>query len=651
MKSIEEKVINKVLGTSIFDKIPEDVQNVLIKRIQKATIPYFTRNKHFLKSAVTIPRTFTGKGSTPRIILNPKGINIEDINNPDSSELLDGVVNTFTNILKEKYPINVPGNPKTVIAFSGGGIKGCFEAGALYYLSKIWDQLNVIGVVGASTGAINALVVSESGKFAASKIVDFYLAAESWRDFFNEEEWYRDLRITFQTLGIKFDLIEMSVDYGAFLDEWRDRVGNTALSAIFGAVTILLKNIIEAVIKIRDAVVNLKEIFKNILNAGGIINLDPLIDTISNQIDFTKIGQEIALRMYMVRYEDGLLYYMDEKGDIYNRDGTIQREYYGSKYHLLKTGVRASASIPVFIPATGFKLSEDGTEKDFFIDGGVRENMPLQGAKEMGAEQIISIVCAHPTPDYWETNPKFVENGSVMSYKEIPPFFLKNLLRTLEIFQCESVFNEINPPYGFNDDIKRVPIYAHEKVIDGFDLDPGLVRINIEDGYMAAYDSINYNWGEITEYDAEVLEWYRLMITGTRKKIWELEKNDLIVSIPRQIGPGGATSSWTGGAPTVNGDTLKQIRAFKYVVLSNVLARYNWTNENPECLPIKIVGSNGQETSIHSWWEGWERHGLPKMYKEVLETSPWDNPWNEFKISSGVVPAISGDQRPHTDLF
>jgi len=417
MKSIEKKVLDKLVGSNNFDKLPEDIKEILERKAKEAIKEYKSKAKREM----------------------------------DPDEIVDGFVDgidkTHKDILKKREP-EIPSElpedlrvyPKTVLALSGGGIKGCYEVGALYYLSKIWDKLNVIGVCGTSTGAMNALVVSESGKFAASKLASQYLGADNYWSFFKDEQQYQALKTYLATLGVKFDLIEM-LEFGMapnieglkdlFMDIIKPFLVGTGIKAVSKLFNPLIPFSIPFFIGLGITLKRIKEVgpiigaaleaLQKVLKSGGFLNLNPSIEVLSAQVDFNRVGQ-IPLRMYMVQYEDGKLYYMDQEGKLHNRSGGVI-EYPGDRVSLLKNGVRASASIPFFFPATGFIRKEGSQERDFYIDGGVRENMPLLGAKEMGAERIISMVCAFTEPERWEYATALPIGGDMMQVDQPPPFF------------------------------------------------------------------------------------------------------------------------------------------------------------------------------------------------------------------------------------
>ncbi|MHA2601726.1 MAG: patatin-like phospholipase family protein [Candidatus Thorarchaeota archaeon SMTZ1-83] len=647
-RSLAEKLLERRIGKDVYGRVTGEVRNALTEKIRKAFVRY-------AEDRIPDSDSQTLSGIEEAISLKFKESEYGKL----SDEVIRYAIPPALQKLRDKFKGR---RPKTIIALSGGGIKGCFQAGALYYLSSIWDSLNITGVVGASTGAINALVVSESGKDAASKILGLYLSAQHYLDLFGEEVWYQNFKNLLSEGGIEIDLISRSGSVG----------GGREIGATIGGHLALTFLMPFGFVKTLKSLLAVKMAMEQIEVAKGILNLDPIIETVSDGINLDNVGKVCPLRMYMVRYVDGEICYMDHGGKVYNRIGELQTQYdYEglTKSHRLKLGARATASIPVFLPAIGIPLKEMQLTSDYFIDGGVRENMPLLGAKEMGAELIISIVCALATPSTTSLEP---EVGAVLGQ----PGIFESLGRTIELFQHESLCNEIGydsdlvMPYGFNDDIHRIPIHAEMKVLDGFGLDPGLVRINVDDGYMAAWDSMNYYY--FKDIDAQVfdrLNDYRIIITGLRKEIWGLEilcvmlvssedaaARAALAAAREAAAAGAGVEAEEAASTTVVASfpvlfyegIVKRIRSLKKTVFDATMARYEFSGNKAACLPVKIVGTNNMETSIHSWWKEWERHN-PNVLPYDAAHTVYPDPWGELPTENGTI--LEAEDPPHTDVF
>ncbi|MFX0045207.1 MAG: patatin-like phospholipase family protein [Candidatus Hermodarchaeota archaeon] len=654
-ESLAEKLLERKIGKDVYGRVSGEVREALAEKIRKACARY---------AEDKIP------DSDSQTLLEIEDAISLKFKESDYGKLSDELVRYAIPPAIQKIRDKFKGRrPKAVIALSGGGIKGCFQAGALYYLSSIWDKMDVVGVTGTSTGAINALVISDSGKEAASKILGLYLSAQHYLDLFDEEVWYQDFKAYLAKFSeisgveVELDLIAMGGSFDANFGQLiAQAINGVFLSGPLKWFTIALTAV---------QIYNLVQAFKQLEIAKGILNLDPIIETISREIELDNVGRTCPLRMYMVRYEDGEICYMDHDGKVYNRVQQYQDQYnYGSlgKSKLLRLGARATAAIPVFLPAIGIPLNEPVTASDFFIDGGVRENMPLLGAKEMGAELIISISCALTTPK----KPVGQTEPGVLGQ----PGLFENLGKTIELFQAESLCNEIGfdndlvMPYGFNDDIHRIPIHAEMRVLDGFALDPGLVRINVDDGYMAAWDAMNYYYfKDIDIQTLDRLNYLRTIITGTRKEIWGLEilcvmlvssedaaARAALAAVREAAAAGAGVEAEEAASTTVVASfpvlfyegIVKRIRSLKKTVFDAAMARYEFSGNKAACLPVKIVGTNNMETSIHSWWKEWERHN-PNVLPYDAAHTVYPDPWGELPTENGTI--LEAEDPPHTDVF
>jgi predicted acylesterase/phospholipase RssA len=72
----------------------------------------------------------------------------------------------------------IPSQNLTAIIPSGGGAKGKFEVGALFYIREIWNSVQPRIVCGASVGAINGVAIAESNNDSAG--------IDSWED---DNDW------------------------------------------------------------------------------------------------------------------------------------------------------------------------------------------------------------------------------------------------------------------------------------------------------------------------------------------------------------------------------------------------------------------------------------------------------------------------------
>ncbi|MBE2222596.1 MAG: patatin-like phospholipase family protein [Anaerolineae bacterium] len=484
--------------------------------------------------------------------------------------------------------------PQTVLCLSGGGLKGAFEVGALYYLTKHWDKLNIVGVLGTSTGAINALTIAAKKDKAAELLVDSYLEAENTSSFFMETPEYSAFKMQLAAARIKIDLLKMDFDLPPELEELNNKDYPKRIRGLIDLLTILSF--------LTSKGETLTNAISKLNGVKGIINANPAFSRIETQIaKDLENGHLLPLRMYMVQYDDGDLYYMDESGHVFQDTSGQEVKYaIGGRKDELIEGAKASSAIPFFFEPRRFERTGKGGV-DYFIDGGVRETMPLKGAKEMleqvageHPKRIISIVCSLPDVSPMTKAPN--------------PFSV--VMRTLSVFQSEALINEIAPSNGFNDSIERVNIFSETPVIsdvNSLDLDKGLIRILLDDGYMSAWETMNLkdcmetdDPDEINRVNA-ILE-SRKAITELRMKIWNKERSIDYKAPPIGPAPDIEYPTWR-----LNKNFIISVRKHKYELLEIMEDRVRKAENDLSCLPEIKVGGKVKST-FRDWHTKFEHH-------------------------------------------
>lgn len=92
-----------------------------------------------------------------------------------------------------------------------------------------------------------------------------------------------------------------------------------------------------------------------------------------------------------VDLHDGkLVYYQTGQKPIASDDVVVQVE----NRDQLVNAIHASASFPVFMPPVA--NTRPGTNKDTYVDGGVREYVPIEIAIDAGADEIVAIILSPP---------------------------------------------------------------------------------------------------------------------------------------------------------------------------------------------------------------------------------------------------------------
>ena len=336
------------------------------------------------------------------------------------------------------------------IAFvlSGGGTQGSFEVGVLRYL---YDDLKVRPaiLVGSSVGAIIAAKLAEgddeaTGRRAIDELEAIVRGLRSNDDFWVTEPWLDKLRsqVTWAS-----DLRGRAGEHGTAGSQAR---------VVMRMLSELVRNPPEA-----DGTI---DALRQSLRAKSLLRMDPIRAIVESQIDPERIRTSgLTLRVGAVSLRSGELRYIDEAGRMYERDGQALDVPPVS----LREAVLASASIPVVFPPT-----ELGGE--LYVDGGVREILPLSLAfNQLGAGHIFAVVASAPGVDVWEDSG---DRGLLEIARRV----------SADIGPDEILRKEITPPRGWG---RRVTVIVPEfDVHDALTVDPELIAVSIDYGYMRAAD-------------------------------------------------------------------------------------------------------------------------------------------------------------------
>ncbi len=169
-----------------------------------------------------------------------------------------------------------------------------------------------------------------------------------------------------------------------------------------------------------------------------------------------------TLRIAMVALESGALRFMREDGALVDREGTLV----DAGPHPLATGVLASCSIPAV-----FRPVPLGAET--YVDGGVRENLPAQLAIEhLGADRTYVI------------SSKGIDIAARQSMRDADLFAI--IMRSTEILIDEAGRDEME--YASRTD--ATVIQPELDVHSAMSVDPGLIAINIDYGWLRAAEAL-----------------------------------------------------------------------------------------------------------------------------------------------------------------
>jgi predicted acylesterase/phospholipase RssA len=260
----------------------------------------------------------------------------------------------------------------------------------------------------------------------------------------------------------------------------------------------------------------------------------------------------------------------------------------------LTDGVLASGAIPGIFPPVRL-------QGENYVDGGIRELVPVQVAVELGADTVYVV---HPSPGaiFDPGNPTY-DDDSLIGIGG----------RTVDILLDEIRRNDINPPAGLSPANLTV-IQAGLEVHDGMTIEPGLIRISMGYGYMRASDIIDGKTGNGARRNQ--LKGLSDQITRLRMRCWDIEHN---ANGRRRRPTFFAASLRPGGdilVPVPDPDTVRTVRSLK--------------REIKRLVDLRQALGGAVPADVPEWWGNWEQH----------EWEPFiGNPWLDFTSTAGHVDA------------
>lgn len=343
------------------------------------------------------------------------------------------------------------------VALSGGGAQGDFQVGALQYLYH-QEGIRPDIICGTSVGAVNGVALAQGGApdpwsqglAALQQLESIWLKLEKNEDMYEWEPWAMTLEPRVRDLlrGGLGDFVGLQGNYvnaGSFLIPFKFILD-------FDKARIDVGNVLAAI--------------DRALGAKSLFNLSPIERKLNQFLDINKVAHSgIKLRLAMVGLESGELRFVTEGG-----------EFVGSPEPAVSLiqAVLASAAIPSIFRA--IKLNSQ-----WYVDGGVRETLPIQCALETGADRVYAITGTTGGVHRYEP-----EHPGDPPWFEHRNFFEIALRAVMEIMTDETLRNETNPPRGWGQEVWIIqPSYP---VHDSFTIDPGLIRISMAYGFMRAGD-------------------------------------------------------------------------------------------------------------------------------------------------------------------
>ncbi len=409
----------------------------------------------------------------------------------------------------------------TAFVLAGGGTKGSFEVGALQYLIGVERMVPDI-VTATSAGAIAAVVLAQARTLPeftrrVAEIETDLLAWTHTEHVFGKQDWLADLDGTALGREIQLEITEGTrppfplggapapADSEAVpaAEEGSRRGGRRRARR---ARRRRQRHVMRL---IAGAGPRLPRVWRHWRTSGSsVLNLEPLAEALRHgssdavrPIDTALIRRPgLHLRLAVTALRAGVLRFVTEDGTIVEADARTPAPGPAAGPVDLVDGAIASASVPmVFPPHT---MADDD-----YVDGGVIEIVPVRAAADLGATRIIAVVAvplrlARDDRDYAAAPVGYIGLRS-MGMIGVAERQIANLgVRLPE----GSTLTTIDPLVD---------------VVGLFEVEPGLLRINKDYGWLRASDVLAEGDAAIV---ADMTEGTHALVEA-RREAWRLEES------------------------------------------------------------------------------------------------------------------------------
>ncbi len=433
------------------------------------------------------------------------------------------------------------------LVLSGGGAKGSFQVGALQRLYE--ENLFAPVISGCSVGAINGAKLAEGGqpgsqKAAFGELKSIWDGLRTDEDMFLKTPWLKELE----------EILENRVFSELEEELRRvEKISEQFASSDLGAIASKMPDAFEAPMRwysfanrLLPLVPKIQGLVPDILNAHSIYTLEPMVKRLRGQdptapFNTAKVASSgVKLRLAVVALESGDLRWVTEAGNVTGTDGVTPHEeippgiptqcqglnntliqkkkereadYQEWLKELAKDGAldshtitqkaqvavakqdqeivklrqqltecvaKHTAAAPLKVPLSEGILASSSIPavfqavllgREHYVDGGTREIVPVQGAARAGADHVIAI-SASPLTASWQP-------WAYPATYRIPEI----AKRGLELALTEVAVTDLAPE-------PAVLVAPRFEVHDMMRIERGLVRINMDYGYMCDADAI-----------------------------------------------------------------------------------------------------------------------------------------------------------------
>ncbi len=407
----------------------------------------------------------------------------------------------------------------TAFVLAGGGTKGSFEIGVLQYLVGVEGIVPDI-ISATSAGAIVATVLAQArtAEEFADRVDEIERDLLAWSEsehVFGKQPWLRALEGT--ALGREIDrevtrgtrppfpltpahllAANDAAPSGSPPDREERRHARRARWRRRGRMVRLAGG----------AALRLPRVHRH-LRAGGssVLTLEPLAHALRHgtedgvrAVDPALVGRPgLQLRLAVTALRAGVLRFVTEDGTIVESDARTPAQGAAAGPVSIVDGAIASASVPMVFPPHAMA-------DDDYVDGGVVDIVPVRAAAALGATRMFAVVAVPLTLPRDERD-----------YASAPAISIG--LRSMGMIgvaerQLSNLSVQLPP---------KATLTTVDPVVDVvglFEVEPGLLRINRDYGWLRAADVLAEGDEGIRSDVAEATH----AVIGARRDAWQLEE-------------------------------------------------------------------------------------------------------------------------------
>jgi predicted acylesterase/phospholipase RssA len=409
---------------------------------------------------------------------------------------------------------------RTAFVLAGGGTKGSFEVGVLQYLVGVEGIVPDV-ITATSAGAIAATVLAQARTLPefAQRVDEIEADVLAWTNaghVFGKQAWLSALDGTALgreihqeiTEGTRppFPLTPATVLAGGDVvppaGESNRRERRQARRARRRRQRHILR--LGA-----GAVFRLPRVRRQLRTSGSaVLNLDPLADTLRlgshegmRPVDPALVARPgLQLRLAVTALRAGTLRFVTEDGTIVESDARTPAPGSSAGPVNLVDGAVASASVPMVFPP--HPMGDDD-----YVDGGVIEIVPVRAAAELGATRIFAVVAV----------PLRLERDE-RDYSGAPLGYIG--LRSMGMIGvAERQVSNLN--VALPEGSTLITIDPVVDVVGLFEVEPGLLRINKDYGWLRAADVLADSDADVRAGMADGTH----AIVEARREAWRLEES------------------------------------------------------------------------------------------------------------------------------